>query len=236
MSEPLAIDWDAPIPATWALVALLVLVHVGSGYWIWSTHHADAWLSWLGERPDRARILVGGQFHPRVAGEPWRLVTSTLLHVHGLHLLMNAAALYTLGRLLEPLVGAARFLAAFALGAVGGSLLSQALTVVQSDGASGGAFCQLTALCVLGMHQRARFDDEDAWLLTRMLPGLLGANLLLGFVVPALDAAAHLGGTVVGVALGLSWRPWKPGGPWWVVVSIFLLSAVVGPSAAAMVK
>lgn len=221
-------DWDAPIPATWILVGVLVVVHIASGAAAWSTHHANAWFSWIGERPERVRILAGGQFHPVIAAQPWRLLTSGMLHVSALHLLINGVALVTLGRLAEPLVGAIRMLATFFLGVAGGSLASHAATLVQSDGASAGAFAILAALVHFGYRHRDQLDDEDARLLGPILGGLLAANLVLGLLIPPLDAIGHLGGAIVGAGLGGLWVVGKAERGWWVVVAASIVILLGG--------
>lgn len=227
MQERLALQPDAPIPATWALVALLVLVHLGTGLWAWSMGLAEPWAAFFGERSEALRAAVGGQHASRLGvGEGWRLASSVLLHVSALHLVVNAVALVVLGRLGEPLVGAARWMAVFVAGGVVGSIGSHLLGVLQSDGASGGAFGGLGLLIAVGLRWRGELAPDDARLLGPILIGLALLNLAVGVFVPALDLAAHLGGLLAGLVLGGRMDLASSARPWWAVVAVF--SATVG--------
>lgn len=181
--------------------------------------HALTALSWTSTHPrtglwgalalDRSvahRVASGGQYWPLVAqGEVWRLWTCVFVHADGLHLLLNALALWGLGRLLEPTLGARRWLAWFLFSGVCGATLAHLAGHLQSDGASGGAFGLLGAAVALGVRHRAVLPAEDARLLIRVCGGFLLANLVLTFALPFLDAAGHIGGMLAGFALGGTW-------------------------------
>lgn len=221
-------------PATGVIVGTLVAVHAATAVWAARLMSVPLWEALVLPRSPRVRILVGGQYGPLLdQGETWRLATSAMLHVDLVHLSVNVAALWVLGRLLEPLVGTARWGAWFCLGAVGGSLASWGAGVAQSDGASGGAFALLAAAVAIGFRHRARLGREDARLLGPIFGALLAVNVVLGFVIPALDASAHMGGLVVGVLVGLAWSPSRPDagllrGVHGVVVLAFTLTCLLG--------
>ncbi len=201
--RPREIGWEAPLRATWALVALLVAVHVGSAVHQMVTHDVSWSRALLFGRDVRFRVAVGGQYRVLVeSGQAWRLVTSTLLHADALHLAVNAVAIASLGRLLEPWVGALRWASWFAIGAVGGSVASQLAGVTQSDGASGGAFALLGAALVLGARLRGELEPSDARLMGPVLWGFTALNAVLSVVLPFIDAVGHLGGLAVGLLLG----------------------------------
>lgn len=222
----------ARLPAAWSLVAILVAVHIGSG----------VYLAWVGEPVvdslflDRALYLragVGGQLDVRLArGEWWRLWSSVLLHGDALHLLFNATSLWVLGRLLEPLVGAWRWLGWFTVGGVAASALSWALGVAQSDGASGGAFALLGATLVIGYRSRDVLLPDERHILGPVLWGLTGLNVVLSFVLPWIDPIGHLGGLAVGLLLGL--LAYRPNGTptaslrTWAWATVVLGAAVAG--------
>lgn len=148
------------------------------------------------------RIAVGGQYAPLVAGAPWRLCTSVVLHVDALHLAMNASAVVALGQLLEPRIGGLRFAAwLFGSGFVA-AVASHLFGVVSTDGASGGAFGLLGAAVVLGWRWRPRLSDEDRFVFGPLLLGFLAVNLALTALVPAINAVAHVAGLVAGLAVG----------------------------------
>lgn len=186
---------------------LLVAVHAATAVWQWTKGYEDLLPALLLDRDTRFRVAAGGQFHALVAdGELWRLATCVLLHGDALHLAVNAVALATLGRLVEPWVGAARALAWFAAGGLAGAIASQAVGVIQSDGASGGAFAWLAAATVLVTRDRDRWAPDDRRVLVRALWGFLVANVVLSFVLPFVDAAGHMGGLGAGLVAGATWR------------------------------
>jgi rhomboid protease GluP len=202
-----------------------------SGAYQWFRGAADPLEAWLWPRSRKFRIAVGGQYHPLVAhGGYWRLCTSVLLHGDPLHLTVNALALGSLGRLLEPWIGPLRLLSWFAIGGFAGAVLSQAVGIVQTDGASGGAFALLGAAVVLGWRWRDQLDAIDRRLMGPILQAFLVGNLVLSFLLPFVNAAGHVGGLVAGLALGSTWNGPKRGGTavHAVIVALFVATCVWG--------
>jgi rhomboid protease GluP len=190
------------LPATWALIGVLVTVHVATGVVYAIVEDVSVVNALLFDRGMWMRMEVGGQHRiPLRTGEYWRLFTSVLLHGDALHLLINTASLYALGRLLEPVLGAARWLGWFALGGVLASFLGWQVGVIQSDGASGGAFALLAAGVWLGVVHRDQWDPADRRLMGPVLAVFLVLNFALGWVMPGIDALAHTFGLVTGLAL-----------------------------------
>jgi len=139
-------------------------------------------------------------------GEWWRVVTTGLMHGNVIHILFNGMALYSLGRVLVALVSPAFLSFVFLFTVVTGSLSSLWLGPgVPSVGASGGILGCLGFLLVVTL----KFKKE--------LPGYLRANLVQATIVVAvfgalgnkfIDNAAHAGGLLGGIALGLLACPW----------------------------
>lgn len=135
------------------------------------------------------------------ASEPWRFLTAAFLHSPSLllHILFNMYALWMLGQVLEPALGRWRFLTLYLLSAVGGSVMVTALAPLTGGwfqlvvGASGAVFGLFGALLVV-----LRRTGRSA----RGIVVLLVINGVLGFVVPNIAWEAHLGGLLVGMALG----------------------------------
>jgi membrane associated rhomboid family serine protease len=144
--------------------------------------------------------------------EPWRVLTTALVHGNFLHLALNMLTVWVLGRSLEPLLGKWRFLALYVISALGGSvavtLLSPFTFVV---GASGAIFGLFGALLIIGRHIGADI---------RSIAVLIGINFAFPFVLALIDSIgsgsfaaslegvgiswqAHLGGLVVGAIVGL---------------------------------
>ena len=89
-----------------------------------------------------------------VAGEIFRLITSTFLHASLLHLLFNMYALYIIGNQLESYIGKIKFLIVYLVSAISGSLMSCVFTTGISVGASGAIFGLLGSLLYFGYHYR----------------------------------------------------------------------------------
>jgi len=202
-SEGRELDLGAAIPGTWALVGLIVAVHVIMALLEARLGFTGLWDGLIFERDVRFRVSAGGQHLDMIwAGDAYRLWTSVVLHADGLHLLVNGIALVALGRLLEPWVGPQRLWAWFWLGGVVGSLASWGAGVTMSDGASGGAFALLGAAAVIGGRMRGELVPEDARLVGPVLWGFLALNVVLSVAVPFVDGIAHLAGLAVGLVLG----------------------------------
>jgi membrane associated rhomboid family serine protease len=143
--------------------------------------------------------FYAGSLYPQLTGgsfEPWRLVTSALVHSSFWHVGLNMLALWMIGRSLEPVLGRARFLTLYVLGALGGSvavaLISPNTFVV---GASGAIFALFGAFVIIARHVGAEIGG---------ILIVLGINLAIGFI-PGMGISwqAHVGGVVAGAIVGL---------------------------------
>lgn len=193
-------------PAAWALVSALTLVHVGTSVWAVATHHApDLGSALVGERSAALRSLLGSRDAALVwHGEVWRLFTAPLVHAGGVYLLVNVVALWVLGQLAEPQLGWRRWLAVFGLGALGGGVLAQLTGVAHTDGASGGVYALLGAALAWRMwSSEATATERDQ---VRSLAVFIGLNVVWSLVSARLDAATHVGGLLVGLALVRRWE------------------------------
>jgi membrane associated rhomboid family serine protease len=181
---------------TYVLMGLIVIVYAVQ--WISQQALTDAWV-----------------LNPTVVGaEPWRLITSAFLHSPTLivHILFNLYALYAFGPALEAFLGRARFLALYLITALGGSIGVLAIyqLAVATDGtsieATGGFLAPSSALGASG----AIFGLIGAYLPLRRAIGvnlmqlllILGINLAIGFFAGGIAWEAHVGGLLVGIAIG----------------------------------
>ncbi|MEC5199485.1 membrane associated rhomboid family serine protease [Arthrobacter sp. PL16] len=130
-----------------------------------------------------------------IPAEPWRMLTAAFLHSPSsfLHVAFNMYALYILGKVLEPAMGRARFLALYLISAIAGSVGVLLLSNFQQSvvGASGAVFGLFGALFII---QRKRGGD------VRQIVVLIAINAVLGFVVQGIAWQAHLGGLLAGAA------------------------------------
>ncbi|SIR63102.1 rhomboid family intramembrane serine protease [Bosea sp. TND4EK4] len=150
-------------------------------------------------------VQFGGVSSELVAqgGQWYRLATSSFLHWSLNHLASNLVALLLIAVLLEPVIGAAWFIAIFLLSGLGGAGLSivQNPPIVMSMGASGG----ILGLMASGLMISFRLAPgwRRLWLQAVTIVILTG-TLTQGSWLPALgpDHAAHLGGMLAGGATG----------------------------------
>jgi membrane associated rhomboid family serine protease len=128
-------------------------------------------------------------------GDTYRLLTAIFVHSSWLHLGMNMLMLWVLGRSLEQVFGPLRFLTIFLIAGFGGAVASYWFNDPNSIGigASGAIFGLFAAMFVFGREHRVN---------TQEIVGVIGLNLVLGFVIPGVDWHAHLGGLVVGAVVG----------------------------------
>ena len=128
--------------------------------------------------------------------EPWRMLTAGFVHSPDSfwHILLNAYSIYIFGRVIEPMLGPARFLALYLISIFGGSAMVLWLSepVVPVVGASGAFFGLMGAYLIM---LRAIGDNSG------LLVGLIAVNLAFGFLVPGISWQGHLGGLLAGMAV-----------------------------------
>lgn len=181
----------------------------------------------FGNGSDNVYTLLdfGANYGPLVrAGQYYRLITSAFLHIGILHFLLNNYAIYVIGTQLESFLGKAKYLSIYLLSAITGNLLSIVFSDYISAGASGAIFGLFGSLLYFGYHYRIYLGTV---LKSQIIPLIL-VNLMIGFVIPGIDGAAHIGGLVGGIlmtmALGVPFKSTsfeKMNG--WILTIIFTL-------------
>lgn len=156
----------------------------------------------------------GGQHNPDIwNGEYHRLLIAGLLHGGLLHVVLNNISLYSLGRIMEPLLGSRAFLMLYLLSLLAGNIASlnwlHPLSV--SIGASGAIMGIAGALfTIILCDNRGRFlrvHPRGRWIFFAMLALIFIVSELLPFI----NNAAHIGGFVMGITLGLFFWSRIPG-------------------------
>ena len=181
--------------------------------------------------PTRALWAWGGNFAPGVAdGEYWRPLTALFLHGGLVHLGLNMWVLAAIGPFIERLFGATTYLLLYLLAGLSGSLASLAWhPATVGVGASGAIFGLYGAL--LGFLFVRRHVIPADVLNPLLKNGLLflGINLLLGFTIPNVDVAAHLGGAASGFLGGLAatWPLAQSPRPAWLIRNALLVLAIL---------
>ena len=217
------------------------------------------WVSWLllginivvwlamtaagGSTEGEVLLAFGAKYGPAIlSGEYWRLFTSMFLHIGLAHLGFNSYALYALGPEVERFFGRGRYLVIYLLSGVLSSITSYLISSNLAAGASGAIFGLVGALAAFYLHEREVLGTLGRRRLNNLI-SVVVINLIIGFTVPNIDNAAHIGGLVVGVLIGWMLSPaYKvvpagPAGParvvdanslarrWWVL-PVALVAAV----------
>lgn len=152
-----------------------------------------------GSTNTRNLILFGAKVNELILqGEVWRFFTSMFIHIGFLHLAFNLYALWILGSFSEERFGRRRFLFIYVFSGLGGSLDSFIFTDAISAGASGAIFGILGALVPYAWKQPQLWKSGFG----KNLMVIIVINLGIGLIQPQIDIYAHLGGLLIGLAIG----------------------------------
>ena len=173
------------------LLIIAIMIGFGIEFWTNSVANESALLR-LGALPDN------GQLH----GEFWRIAAYSFLHFNWLHLALNLALIWWLGRIVEERLGTGRGAVIYFV-----SVIFSAASILcvhnwhpkegATVGASGGAFGLLGAALIIS----ARENDDvltQKWLWIVAVAGF-GVSLL-----PNISMAGHVGGFIGGFLTALS--------------------------------
>jgi len=195
-------DRPPPAPATLVIFIAIVIgfaIEIATGAW----KDADA-LAHLGAIVPS--FVVG-------EGQYWRLLSAMFLHGDGtvrgglLHVGLNLYVLWQLGRLYEIMFGTRRFLLIYFVTGIVASLTTLLRFLLlhhngASVGASGAIFGIIGAL-IISIRRSPRWRNER-WArgVVQQLMFWIVVNVVIGYYVPQIDMAAHVGGFLTGLLLG----------------------------------
>jgi len=152
-----------------------------------------------------------------LTGDTWRLFTAMFLHGGIVHLGLNMLALWITADRTYHEYGSARMLVIYVAGGILAScasalwaerhaaLATPTALLTVSVGASGAVMAQFGALLVALVVTPPRFvalPEEKRPGVDGALVAVVAANVALGFVIPHVDQAAHIGGLLGGMAVG----------------------------------
>ena len=146
-------------------------------------------------------LKFGAQYTPYIRrGEWYRLFTSMFLHFGFLHLMCNMYSLYNLGPALERFLGIPVFLFLYLVSGLAGNILTYISELRTgrrsvSIGASGAVFGLLGAYLVIAL-----WPGYGGVSLYSVLQ-VLAINLLYTFSNKRINARAHVGGLIGGIAI-----------------------------------
>ncbi len=196
-------------PATYLLLGINIAVFV------WMVLHG---VSPTSPTPEQLLRFGANATDHVLAGQWYRLLTATFVHVGIVHLATNMWCLYNLGLLGEPLLGKWGLVATYLVTGIAGNLLSLCINVVffvltrtpnfsVGAGASGAVFGIAGILIVLLSNQKLPIAASELKRLRSSVIQFAGLNLIIGLatvIVPLvrIDNMAHIGGFLSGLALG----------------------------------
>ncbi|QOL32245.1 rhomboid family intramembrane serine protease [Bifidobacterium eulemuris] len=187
--KAIAYEWKNGGPViTWAIIAICVAV------WL-----VEVLTRLLMPQVFSALVSAGMVMPATMVLRPWTWLTSMFLHAPSmLHILFNMLALYSVGPILERMMGHWRYLALYLISGFGGSVGLLVWARLTGDwftaayGASGALFGLFAALLVV--YRRIGVDIRSMLI-------WMGINFLMPLVVGNIAWQAHVGGFVVGGAL-----------------------------------
>jgi membrane associated rhomboid family serine protease len=188
---------------TWALVVINVAVFLADGV---LSGFQNFGLMRLSGGPLVEAGLVNGQLV--AAGEWWRLITSAFLHLGLLHIAFNMYALWLFGPIIEQLYGHVEYALLYVLCALGGSVLTILLQPDSFAAGASGAIFGLFGLAFVVSRRRHLLLGPQARAILSQVGTLLVLNLFITFIAASrISWTGHLGGLLVGAALGLLLAP-----------------------------
>ncbi|NLT43914.1 MAG: rhomboid family intramembrane serine protease [Thermotogaceae bacterium] len=126
-------------------------------------------------------------------------LTALFLHGNLMHILFNMWALFQLGHVVEGVYGMKWYLFFYFATGIGGSLSAAAFSNAFTIGSSSAIFGLVGILFTLGLKKDTPVALKSITGYS-LLPIIL-INLFLGFSIPGISNAAHIGGLVVGAII-----------------------------------
>jgi rhomboid protease GluP len=204
-----------PVPRHRLPIATGVLVALSVGVWLLQVANGVS-----PTNPSSLTLIAWGGDLPlyTLTGDAWRLLTAMFLHVGLVHLALNMYVLAFTAPQVEYEFGSGRMLAIYLAGGLLASCASVFWGVMRSTptnpiglltvgvGASGAVMALFGSLLAGLVLPTPRFAHLPKHLQPGINSGLIQAvviNVGMGFMIKGVDNAAHVGGLLGGVALGM---------------------------------
>ena len=148
-------------------------------------------------------IAFGADFGPlTLNGQWWRLLTSMFVHFGILHIGLNMWCLWNLGRAAEQLMGRGSYLLAYFVSGIFSSIASVYWHPLAASAGASGAIFGMAGVLVSYVYLK---KTPSHIAINKKMLGSLGTfiayNLAFG-ALPGISNAAHIGGLVMGLAVG----------------------------------
>jgi membrane associated rhomboid family serine protease len=148
---------------------------------------------------------IGGIRFPAVlyGGEWWRLFTAMFVHFGWMHFVANTFGLIVFGTRVERYFGRVAFLAIYFISGLTGSVFSLVNLRIShsyavSAGASGAVYGLVAAVFIFTRLTRREIETLN-WYVMMIY---IGIGLAMGFAIPGIDNAGHIGGMAGGLLTG----------------------------------
>jgi len=140
-------------------------------------------------------VHYGSTYNPLImAGEYWRLLASSFMHLDLMHVAFNAMFIFRFGAMIENIFGKWRLLFIILISAIMSGLFGFALSTNFSLGASGVAYGFIGASVFLGFELRKTFMP----ILRQVIIPMLIISVAFSLFMPNIDHFGHLGGFIGG--------------------------------------
>lgn len=194
----------------------IAIAVINAAIWLWSI---TSGVHWYNPNPLVLQQWGGNISILTMTGQAWRLLTAMFMHAGFMHVLVNMFFLIQIGPLLVQRIGLLGFIVVYICGGLLSSISSTAWQtyslfnslasgsqpqIIVSVGASGAVMAVAGALTweviasQKGWGQRALVAFDNNQQLMNALFRTIGLNVFLGFMIPGLDQAAHIGGILAG--------------------------------------
>ena len=191
--QPVALSPTA-FPVTIALIAASVLVFIVM---------VLSGVSALHPTPQQA-IAFGAAYCPlTLNGQWWRLLTSMFVHYGIIHLALNMWGLWNLGRVAEKLLGGFSYFLVYFASGIFGSIASVYWHPQGVGAGASGAIFGIAGVLVSFVYLKktpAHLQIKSG--MVGSLSIIIAYNLIFGAAIPVISNAAHVGGLVMGLAVG----------------------------------
>ena len=164
---------------------------------------------------------------PWQAGHWWTTLTAIYLHGSLLHIVFNVLWIRQLGPPVEEIYGPARLVVIFTVSGVAGFVLSNAVGVAFTVGASGSIFGLLGAIIAYGRRRGGAFgrlvlQQYGQWALVLFIFGLLPGTSVNNWA----HGGGFVGGFLAGLALSLAERRAETTLDWLLAGAAIILTVV----------
>lgn len=155
--------------------------------------------------PSLTLVNMGAMYAPYITSplDLFRFVTPMFLHMDVMHLAFNMVALYSVGEVLERVLGKRNFLLLYFIGGITGNAVSYATDVfitgipAVSAGASTSVFGLFVAVALLGvLHKGNRSFFAQ---ISKGMLSVIAVNVAYTLLVPSISVSGHLGGALGGL-------------------------------------